>query len=546
MSNLSSNLSPLSTFVIRHSPFVIFLLLLWPASADPESLQETIRASVSLVTVGVRVSDSKGRDIPGLKAEDFSIFDDDLAQRIAFFSSEEQPISLGILLDRSKSMEEGAKLEQAKVAAAALVRAGHRDTEFAFAEFGEKLATPLGFTPRREEVEAAILSARPRGGTSLYDAVFSMLSRFDGARHPRQALVVISDGADQHSQRTLDEVILRLQESKVQLYLIGYFSEAEDEYYRRSGPTIQLINGQEIDNPHLVFQRLSKESGADSYFPRSDLELEQAIMSISNDLRRQYTLAYYPPHPPDDGRYHRIRVKILRGGFKVRARLGYRLGSGGTDSLHSSLVEAERKSTHGKMGTEPPAYARKVETREGRTIYREDFSDPASGWPNSSRAFYDRGGYRLQSNGAGSIATQGPLFRNFRAQASIELRSKLEGQRLTGGSLWPTVGLIFRLNSSGHYAFLLQPAAAFQQWHIVLVKQSGTEFQRISRWPRQPVSGRKIRIGITCLDSTIALYLNDLLVGTVRDESLAEGVIGFLLNGQGYAVFDDLFVESFP
>src|SRR5262249_19409495 len=126
----------------------ILLMLLIP--------QETLRVKVSLVTVGVRVSDSRGRNILGLNAGDFSILDDGVPQKIEFFSKEEQPITFGILLDRSASMSTNRKLERAKEAAAALIRSTHEGSEYFYFAFDDQVKLKTDFTTDRERVQSAI------------------------------------------------------------------------------------------------------------------------------------------------------------------------------------------------------------------------------------------------------------------------------------------------------------------------------------------------------------------------------------------------------
>lgn len=285
----------------------------------------TVRVGVTMVTVGVRVTDRRGREVHGLKVQDFRLYEDDLPQTISFFSEEEQPVSLGILLDRSQSMGVSDKLQRAKVAAMYLEQASHPDNEFLYATFDDRAEVVVDFTANRERVESAILGTLPGGGTSFYDAILAVAGRFASATYPRQALAVITDGADQHSQHTLDDVIQGLQTSQAQLFLIGYFSEFESRLFRDSGEKITLIDGEPIDNPRFVFKRLAEETGAASFFPRSDEEFKQAAQAISRDLRHQYTLAYYPPRNSSrEGSYRYIRVKVRGSGLKVRARLGYR------------------------------------------------------------------------------------------------------------------------------------------------------------------------------------------------------------------------------
>jgi VWFA-related protein len=139
-------------------------------------LQQAIRVDVSLVTVGVRVTDSRGRDVRGLKADDFIVTEDGVPQRIASFSDELQPITLGIILDRSSSMEAGRKLERAKDAAQTLIKVAKEGSEYFFVEFSEKVRLAVDFTSRREELLSAIARTEAEGSTSLYDAILEGLT----------------------------------------------------------------------------------------------------------------------------------------------------------------------------------------------------------------------------------------------------------------------------------------------------------------------------------------------------------------------------------
>src|SRR5437867_11092253 len=168
--------------------------------------QETLRVNVSLVTVGVQVTDWLGRDVRGLKVENFSIFDNGVPQRIEFFSDEEQPITLGSLLDRSDSMSYNAKLDRAKEAAVALVKSAHEGSEYFYLPFDDHVKLAADLTSDPHEIETAIANTTLGGGTALYDAVLEGLSRSATALQPRQVVVIISDGADQHSIHPLVEV----------------------------------------------------------------------------------------------------------------------------------------------------------------------------------------------------------------------------------------------------------------------------------------------------------------------------------------------------
>jgi Ca-activated chloride channel family protein len=297
--------------------FVIALLFLLA--------QDTLRVSVSLVTVGVRVRDSRGHDVRGLRAEDFSIFDDGEPQKIVLFSEMEQPMTLGILLDHSDSMTYDDKLQRAKEAALTVVRSVREGSEFFYIAFDDTVTVAADFTRDRHQIESTIQGTRPGGGTSLYDAVLKGVELNKKAQLSRQALVIISDGTDQHSRSRLADVLKVVRGSKMQVYSIGYFSGQEEALFRRSGGRIELIDGSLVDNPRVVLQKLARESGAASFFPRSDKELAKAVEDIVSDLHTQYTVAFYPQYSDEESRYHQLRVIVRGRRYDVRARPGYGL-----------------------------------------------------------------------------------------------------------------------------------------------------------------------------------------------------------------------------
>ena len=307
-----------------HGPWLISLLLAAMLSFFALAQQmPTLHVDVSLVTVGVQVTDAKGREISSLTAKDFAVFEDGVVQNVNFFSNEAQPVSLGILLDRSTSMLEGDKLKRAKAAAELMVDSAHTGTVFMIGPFDDRVEVSVEFTEDRESVKHRIATTTVGGGTSLYDAILMALERSKHAKNGRQALVIISDGADEHSEHTLDEVIHAVQESLVQVYAIGYFSTREEEIFLKGGDRLMLAMGGFIDNPRAVFERLAEQSGASVFFPRSDKSLQTAAERISRDMSTQYTLGYYTSNPVPDNHYRRIKVTLHSKGLKVRARQGY-------------------------------------------------------------------------------------------------------------------------------------------------------------------------------------------------------------------------------
>jgi Ca-activated chloride channel homolog len=478
---------------------LIALLLLLP--------QDTLQVKVSLVTVGVRVTDSRGRNVLGLKAEDFSIYDDGALQKIEFFSNEEQPITLGILLDRSFSMSYNDKLQRAKEAARTLVRAAHKGSEYFYFAFDDQVRLASDFTTDSERIQAIIQQTGLGGGTSLYDAIVQGLALAGRAQLARQALIIISDGADQHSMHELPETMRIVRESEMQIYTIGYFGPEEEALFRRSGPKVELSDGRFIDNPRDLLARVARESGAESFFPRSDAELMKAVEEITNDLRTQYTVAFYPSTEGSENRYHQLRVTVRDRRYNVRARPGY-----GTPDVGPAVARR----------TDSRAFEANVERRNGRLFYRDDFSNPQSGWPDRLSAKYSRDGYRLE--GENVVAVNGPPLRNFRATVSLTTE---------GGA-----GLVFRQTDAGYYAFALFPEYA------TATRVEAIRITELNRWPVQTTGGRPQKIEVRCDESDCSFYHDEILIGRINDRRFSDGRIGLSLSGKGSAVFNNLIVEE--
>jgi Ca-activated chloride channel family protein len=479
---------------------LIALLILVP--------QETLRVKVSLVTVGVRVTDSRGHNVLGLKAQDFAIFDDGVPQKIEFFSAEEQPITLGILLDRSFSMSYNSKLARAKEAARTVIRATHDGSEYFYFAFDDQVKLAADFTTDRERVESAIQQTALGGGTSLYDAIVEGLALCSRAQLPRQALIIISDGADQHSRHELQETMRILRESEMQIYTIGYFAPEEDKLLRSSGARVTLAGGRTIDNPREVLEKIARESGAESFFPRSDAELTKAVEEITNDLRTQYTLSFYPQPEERETSYHQLRVTVRGGRYNVRARPGY-----GTLDLQPAVV---RRS-------DSRAFESKVERRNGRTFYRDDFANPNSGWPDRLTAKYSSEGYRL--SGENVVAVNGPVFRNFRASVSLAVE---------GGA----GGLVFRQNDRGYYAVAISTES------VTASRVEAIRTIELARWPLNATTTRDQKIEVRCEGDQCAFLHQERLIGTIKDNMFSEGRVGLYLSGKGNAVFNELMVEE--
>jgi len=556
------------------SKFLWALLIAAPftgAAQDAAAVPEpaTFRSDVDLISLAVRVSDRADRDVAGLSASQFTVYENRVAQKIAFFSAEQQPLSLGILLDVSGSMAANGKLDEAKQALAAIVNAGHPDNEWLFLRFHRDVETVTGFTSDRSRVLAAIAATQTEPeGTSVYDAVARALCLLKSAKHPRQALIVITDGADQHSHRTLDELVPLVEAARAQLFLIGCFGKEEAAYFQTSEKKIALVTGQEIDNPRFAFARLAQESGAEYFFATSPGKLQEAVDSIARQLRTQYTLAYYPP--PGEG-YRRIEVKVASHGLKVRARRGYVLPEAAASQLACDAQPLR-----------PYPYEARVEHSGGCLAYRDDFRTADTGWPQREHYYRVDGAYRLTSAsrtgrpahgtidtahivfgqsvptslstpavsdsparaGGGILVANGPWFTDLRAEVTVE--TKAAGGRQAAA---PSAGLAFRVGSTGYYALLLDGSSARDvRFKLVRADFAEAEAHDLLPWTAAPptASGYAERrtLAVTCKGSKIRVYVQGVLAGEVEDGTLEDGLAGLVLFGSGHADFRDLAVTE--
>src|SRR5215471_6781081 len=293
-----------------------------------------VRVDVRLVNVVATVTDNHGRYIPNLTADDFMLEEDGAVQEISHFSQDQSvPVSVGILLDTSGSMER--KIRTAVESVDRFIRRIDEDDEIFLMTFSGQTALRQDFTNDREKLSQALRHITPTGGTALYDALGEGLSRLRTARHSKRALLVITDGQDTASVTKLDHVLKSIRASEVLVYPIGISPltyamngnsrtiEVAISAFLRPKTALQS-HGDEVDLN--VIRALSESSGGRAFLLAETItgrggQIEKVLGTIAEELRSQYTLGFYPAKP-DDGRYHQISVRVRTGGT-VRARRGY-------------------------------------------------------------------------------------------------------------------------------------------------------------------------------------------------------------------------------
>jgi Ca-activated chloride channel family protein len=552
----------------------IFLGIGCAASMMAQTPPAPIRVKVDLVSVAVRVTDKQGHDIQGLTAEDFTVAEDGQKQKIAFFDREKEPISMTVLVDSSSSMNFGGKTAAAQDMLDRVIGASRPEDEVSLLQFTDHV-----FGYREVTREQRMLSITTQvekstgGGTALYDAIASAFCHLGAAKNVRQAIVVITDGADQHSRLKLEELVRIVQASKAQLFMIGFYSLAEYEVYKRREKTVALVTGREIDNPVVVFERLATESGAESFFPTSNKALAQALQEISGILKEQYTLAYYSA--ANSKSFRRIQVKVNRGGVTIRARHGVSSMSAADES-----AQFEGSTCEVSAQQHPFPYETRLKQSGASQVYQEDFSDPHSGWPNRPGLRYTAKGYELSLDdathrdnqilvnsgplGAAVLAAYGPWWSEYHASLEVDggwvkmhapntVRQPKRDEVLYGSS----AGMAFRVDETGYYAFLLSTTTQSYEENALsykLVKKTYGSNAEVQVVPWTPLAEKQVRLkflggiklSVECVEEQIRLFIEEQEVGRVPDAGCSYGYVGLVSFGNGRGLFRNLVVKGKP
>ena len=273
-----------------------------------------IQVNVNMVLVTVTVTDPYDRIVTGLGRDHFKISDERVQQKIASFSTEDSPISVGLVFDSSGSM--GSKIQKSKEASLQFFKTSNPQDEFFLIHFSDRPNFVSHFTSTYEDILERLLFVESTGRTALLDAMYLGLNEMKKASTPRKALLVMSDGGDNHSRYTERDVKRAVKESDVQIYAVGIF---EPMASRARTP-------EEAEGPGLLAD-LSEVSGGRMFIVDDANELPDIVEKISIELRNQYLIGYRPSNLVHDGRWRRIKVKLRPPPglppLQVYARTGY-------------------------------------------------------------------------------------------------------------------------------------------------------------------------------------------------------------------------------
>lgn len=285
-----------------------------PISARQKATTATpdddVRLNRDIVTVHVTVADPYGRFVTGLEKSNFEIFDDKIKQEIEFFSDADVPVTLGIVYDVSGSM--ASKLQRSLHALRRFVETSHNEDEFFLVAFNQRAQLVRDFSMSGEDVVSSLTLANTTGRTALYDAAYLGVEKAQQGRHTKRALLVLSDGQDNSSRYTFNELRSLVKEADVQLYAIGVLDS-------RDG-TLGMAG-------QAILEELARITGGRAFFPQSEEELVDVCTQIALELRHQYSIGYYPTTNMRDGRWHKIKVKVDAPAglprLSVRSKEGY-------------------------------------------------------------------------------------------------------------------------------------------------------------------------------------------------------------------------------
>jgi Ca-activated chloride channel homolog len=270
-----------------------------------------LKVDVDMVLVPVTITDPLNRLVTGLDRENFSLFEGKDQQEIKTFSSEDAPVSIGVIFDMSGSM--GSKIDRAREAVIEFFKTANPQDEFFMIAFSDKPEEIADFNTPVEDIQGRMLYTVPKGRTALLDAIYLGVTKMRQAKYPKKALLIISDGGDNHSRYTEGEIKSMVKEADILIYAIGLYDHYFPTEEERLGPALlsdvtELTGGRAftIDNPN---------------------DLADVSTKIGIELRNQYVIGYRPKNPTRDGKWRKIKVKLLppKGlpPLKVYAKTGY-------------------------------------------------------------------------------------------------------------------------------------------------------------------------------------------------------------------------------
>jgi VWFA-related protein len=341
-----------------------------PTGPEDVDAGDVIRVSTTLVTIPVSVMDRDGRYVPNLQKEEFRIWEDGVEQEVAFFQSVDKPFSVVLMLDTSPSTQ--FRLEDIQDAAISFVNQLRPDDKVMVVSFNDNIKILSEFTTDRNKLNRAIQRSKTDDGTRLYDAVDMVINQQLSRIQGRKAIVLFTDGVDTTSRRaSFESNVMDAQELDALIYPVQYDTSNDMNVmnYPVGRPTDvwgQILGGifgggggrrrgggggggggyppsrgprseYEIANSYLM--ELANSTGGREYHADSLQNMSYAFANVAEELRRQYSIGYYPKRPPQAGQRRSIRVRARQPNLAVRARDSYIFNPGGTAAVSDNSTQ---------------------------------------------------------------------------------------------------------------------------------------------------------------------------------------------------------------
>lgn len=256
-----------------------------------------LHIDVDMALVNVTVTDPYNRLVTGLDPDNFRIFEDNVEQEVVTFSSEDVPISIGVIFDFSGSMSN--KVGKAREAALQFFKTANPQDEFFLVSFNERAELTSSFTNSVEDLQSRLMLTSPKGRTALLDAIYLGLSQMRGAHNAKRALLILSDGGDNHSRYNESDIKRLVKEADTQLYAIGIFDPLGS---RNRTP-------EELKGPSLLSE-ITEMTGGRVFSVERLEDLPDIATKIGMELRNQYVLGYRPSNKAHDARWRKIKIKL--------------------------------------------------------------------------------------------------------------------------------------------------------------------------------------------------------------------------------------------
>jgi Ca-activated chloride channel family protein len=267
------------------------------AAASQEGPVAIFQAHADLVLIPVTVTDTLNRFVLGFQKEDFRLSEDGVEQNLALFSGEDAPLSIGVLFDKSGSMD--YKLRTSRDAAAQLLNTLTKEDEAFLVEFADLAKVSIGFTGHTEEIRSALKNVQAGGLTAMLDAIDIGLLEMKNAKNSRKAIVIVSDGGDNRSHYTAAQIESLVREADVQIYAMGVFE-----------PVFSFgLTPEEISGPRLLSE-IAAQTGGRAFAAAVAGDMPSIATRIAIELRNQYVLGYYPKNKARDGKYRNVKVQV--------------------------------------------------------------------------------------------------------------------------------------------------------------------------------------------------------------------------------------------